>query len=153
MAPGPASADLKSRPVVVDDLGDFVGFRVIGEEADRTIAVRKEVDVVADPHGVEVVRIVARNLLHVGIGQARDPDGHGLAAAIALPGGLPLELRRVGDLVNRPARSEPREAMGSGSSEGKPPSTGTVKSLGGSVLLVRLETNRMLLPSGLQPSA
>jgi hypothetical protein len=38
--------------------------------------------------------------------------------------------------------------MGSGSSAGYPPSSGTVKSLGGSVLLLRPETKRMLLPSG-----
>ena len=82
--------------------------RVVGEERDRPRAVREEVDGVADPHRVPVVGVLARDLRHARVGEGGDPDGLGLAAAVALPRRLPLEERHVRQAASRPANTKPR---------------------------------------------
>ncbi len=71
------------------DLGDFFGAGVVAEERDGAVAVGEEVDGVADPDGVGVVGVVARDFDQVESLEIHDPDGRGLSADIALPGRLP----------------------------------------------------------------
>ena len=95
---GTRAGGLEVQAAVLHRLGDLVGLGIVHEQADGTAAVGKEVDLVAGPHGIEIVRVVARNFFDMRVGERSDPDGHRLAAAIPLPRGLPLEFRGVRDL-------------------------------------------------------
>ena len=117
MASGPAEALLKSKPVARERLGHLARLRVEGEQADRAVAVREEVDRVAHPQRIAVVRVVARDLRDAGVAERGDPDRRRLAAAIALPGGLPLFVRDVGQprAVGREGRAVGRPAAAASS--------------------------------------
>src|SRR5215469_3904170 len=82
----------------VQGFADLFCLGVICEEADRTIAVREEIDRVADPHGVMIVRVLARDLDDAGVFEIGDPDGSGLPAVVSLPRFLPLGMGNVGDV-------------------------------------------------------
>ena len=91
--------------IVLHDLLHLLRLDVVSEEGHRAIAVREEINGVADPHGIEVVGIFAGNHgFNAGIRKIRDPDRFGLSATIALPGILPVNVRHIGD-----ARSVRRE--------------------------------------------
>src|SRR5207245_1680744 len=59
---------------------------LVNEERHRPVAVGKEVDLAADPHGVRIIGVLPWDFLDVGVGQIGDPDGGSGAAAVALPG-------------------------------------------------------------------
>ena len=101
-APGGRRPDVET--VVPDDLRDSLGFRVEREKRHRTVAIGQEVDLAGNPHRVPVTRVLTRNLLDGRIGEPRNPDLVGLAAAVALPGRLPLRQRFVGE--KRPVRRQ-----------------------------------------------
>jgi hypothetical protein len=72
-----------------------------GPSLTRAVAVRKEVQAAAGPHGVRVVRILPGDLLDGRVGDPRDPDRRGPPATVALPGEVPLGVHRavpVGDV-------------------------------------------------------
>src|SRR5262249_38080997 len=79
---------------VFDELAHFLGGRVVGKQANRSLAIGEEVDLGFAPHRVEVVGVVAGYLRNVGIAQVGDPDGRSGAATVALPGHVEL---RIGD--------------------------------------------------------
>ena len=47
--------------IVFDDLFHLLRLGVVGEEGHWAITVGEEINCVANPHGIEVVRIVSRN--------------------------------------------------------------------------------------------
>src|SRR5262249_23922968 len=63
---------------------------------DGAVAIGKEVDGVAYPHRIEVVRVLAGNLIDTGVLEISDLDGCGLAAPITLPRLLSLRMRDIG---------------------------------------------------------
>jgi hypothetical protein len=75
--------------------------RVIG-----TVAIGEEVDRIADPDRIPVVRAVAGHLDHARVLEVGNPDWRRLAAAVSLPGRLPLRVRDVGEVsaIGREAR-------------------------------------------------
>ncbi len=79
-------------------LGNLLRLRVVREQTHRTVAVGEEVNCVAPPHGIVVVRVLSRNFRHARVFQVGNPDGCGLTAAIALPCRLPLRMRHIGDM-------------------------------------------------------
>src|ERR1700730_213352 len=84
-------------PVILDHLSYLFGTSVIRKQRYRAIAVGQEIDGIADPHRIKVVGIISRYLsLDTRIREIDDPDGLGLAATVALPGALPLQVRHVG---------------------------------------------------------
>ena len=112
--------------LVGDHLAHRGRARVVGEQRHRPRPVGKEVDRVAHPDGVLVVRALARKLGHAGIAEVGDPDRCRLSAPVALPGRLPLEVghvgemrpvRRVGRLVARRQRDLGREPARDGDGE------------------------------------
>jgi len=84
--------------IAVKSFGDLLGLGVVSEETDRTAAIRKKVDRVANPHGMMIVGVVAGNLDDAQVLEISDPDGSCLAATIALPGILPFWMRNVGNM-------------------------------------------------------
>src|SRR2546430_4559654 len=54
--PGTGAGGLEVEAVVIERLRHLLRPRVVAEEGDRTVPVGKEVDLVAHPHRVEVVR-------------------------------------------------------------------------------------------------
>ena len=99
---GPGLEGLHVEPVVRHHLRDLLGLGVVSIERDRTVvlpcavAVREEVDLVADPYRVGVVGVIAGNFDQVESLEVDDPDGAGLAADVALPGRLPLGIGLIG---------------------------------------------------------
>ena len=75
--------------------GDSARLRVVREERHRTVAIGEEIDRIADPHRVVVVRIVARHAYDARIGQVGNVHRRRLPAAIALPKRLPAKVRNV----------------------------------------------------------
>ena len=59
--------------------------RIVFEQRHRAVAIGKKIDLAADPHRIDVVRIRAWNLHRGKIAQIRDPQVTRLAAAIPLP--------------------------------------------------------------------
>ncbi len=108
---GAGTCGLKVEALVLDDLLDLFGFRVVAEEGDGAVAIGEEVNLVADPERVRVVGIVARDLGEIERCQVDDPDRLGLAAVVALPRDLPLIEGRVGDQL---AVGRDRSAVGGG---------------------------------------
>jgi len=96
-AVGAGGSCLEVEACVLDDLLHGLRSRVIGEERHGTVAIGEEVNGAADPHGVEVVRVVARNGFDVQSGEVGEPDVPGLTAAVTLPGPLPLLQGDVGE--------------------------------------------------------
>src|SRR5581483_9468615 len=76
----------------------LLGRNIVSVKTDRVIAVRKEIDGIVYPHGIEVVGIVARNFLDRRIFEISNPDRSGLASAITLPCRLPLSVGNVGEM-------------------------------------------------------
>ena len=75
--------------VVLGEVGDFARLAregVVAEEVHRPVTVGEVVDLVADPHREDVLRVVVGDLLQFGRTHAVDPDVVGLAAAIVFPG-------------------------------------------------------------------
>ena len=97
-SPRPRGGGLEIQPMILDELLHLFAARVIAEERNRPVTVREEVNFLADPHGIEVVRILAWNGYHARIGKIGNPDLLGLTAPVALPRSLPLEERKVGQL-------------------------------------------------------
>ena len=94
---GTGGGGLQVFAFVVDRFAHLMLCQVVLEEGEGAVAVGEEVDGIAGPHGIEVVRILARDFFDGGIGEGGDIDVAGAAAAIALPhieGGLE---GRVGD--------------------------------------------------------
>src|SRR2546425_3070748 len=85
-------------PVILDELLDLLGACAVAEEGDRTAAVGKEINLVTNPHRVEVVRVLAGNGHHARIGEIGNPDFLRLTATVALPRCLPLEQRYIGQV-------------------------------------------------------
>jgi hypothetical protein len=92
---GAGGGSLEIEAVTVQNLRHLLARRVIGKETDGTVAVRKEIDGIADPHGMVIVGVVARNFHHRGIVEIGYPDRSGLAAVITLPGLLPFGMWNV----------------------------------------------------------
>jgi hypothetical protein len=80
--------------LVLDDLAHRGSPRVKSEERYRAVAIGKEIDGVADPHRVRVVRVLPRNLEELEVREPHDLDWSRLAAAIALPGSATAWERR-----------------------------------------------------------
>src|SRR5215472_5064827 len=55
-------------------LRDLLRLRVKTEKVRRARAVRDEIDLIADPHRVAVVRTVARQRFDLAAGERRDPE-------------------------------------------------------------------------------
>ncbi len=96
--PGPGGRSLDVQALVLDHLRHLPAAGVVREQAHGAASVGEEIDLVPDPHGVEVVRVLPRDLLQGEVGEVDDPDGLGLSAPVALPGRLPLEGGNVGQL-------------------------------------------------------
>src|SRR5207245_10183513 len=71
-------------------------FRVIAQQGHRSVAIGEEKHAIANPHGIEVVRIVARNGGHAGIGKLGYPNRRSPPAAVALPNLEGMIQRNVG---------------------------------------------------------
>ena len=93
---GAGRGRLEVESVVRQGLVDLLGREVIDEERYGASPVGQEVDLVADPHRVRVVGVVARDLLDLEVGERDDPDRRRLAATVAFPGRLPVHRRHVG---------------------------------------------------------
>ncbi len=86
--------------LMLGDPRDVPGPGVVGMDVEFPVPIRAEIDAVADPHGVRVVRAPLR-LRHLHDGVIRDvidPDPRRRPAAVVLPLGEGLVERRVGDL-------------------------------------------------------
>ena len=59
---------LQIQALILQHLLHLLRARVVGKERDGAVAVREEIDFVADPHGVVIVRTIARDLFSVAIG-------------------------------------------------------------------------------------
>ncbi len=81
---------------VVDAARDRAGLGVVGVERGGAVAIGQEVQRVAHPHRVGVVAVAARHGRRVRRRQVGDPQPGRLAAAVLLPGRLPLQERRIG---------------------------------------------------------
>src|SRR5690348_1488774 len=66
--PGACGRALEIEATIFDELLHLARFQVVAEQGYRTVAVGEEVDPAADPHGVEVVGILARNGGNAGVG-------------------------------------------------------------------------------------
>ena len=64
----PRRGVLDVESLVVDELLHLLRFRVVFEKGDGAIAVREEVDLVANPKRIAVIGVVARDLHDAGIG-------------------------------------------------------------------------------------
>src|SRR5208337_637822 len=115
----PGRCRLEVEAVAVQRLGNLPGLSVVGEKAYWTVAVREEIDGVADPHGVVIVGVVTGNLGNTGVLQVGNPNGSGLAAVIPLPGLLPLNMRNVGQ-ASAVGRKRSFRANRDGQLRGKP---------------------------------
>ena len=100
---GPGLEGLQIQFAVGHHLRDLLALGVIPIERDRAavlsraVAVGEEVDLVADPHRVRVVGVLAGYLFQVEGLEVDDPDGGGLAADVPLPGRLPLGKGLIGE--------------------------------------------------------
>ena len=94
IASGPAKQS-EVESIAVQSFCHLFRFRVVGEEADGTVAIGEEINRVADPHRMVIVGILARNFDDAGIFEISDPDRGGLSTVIALPGLLPFGMRNV----------------------------------------------------------
>ncbi len=83
---------------VGEDLADGLRRGVVGVERDGALAVRKEIDRAAHPHGIAVVGILPGDADDAGIGEVGDPEAGRLAAPVVLPRRLPLVEGRVGEV-------------------------------------------------------
>ena len=95
--PGLRRGDVRT-PWVVDHFPNFPALDVEVKKRHGTAAIGEEVDVLADPDGVSVIGVLAGDLLHTRVRQIRQPHSGRLAAAVLLPGGLPLIERRIGEM-------------------------------------------------------
>ena len=86
---------LEIKTIVLHNLADLFALRVIGEQAHGPIPVRQKIDRVPHPHGIEVVRVFARNLLDRRILEIGNPNRSRLPAAIMFPGALPFPVRNI----------------------------------------------------------
>ena len=59
---GTGGGGLEIETIAVQSFRDLLALRVVGKEADGTIAVGEKINRVADPHGMVIVGILARNL-------------------------------------------------------------------------------------------
>ena len=57
---------------------------VIDIQIHRAIAVGEEINLITDPHGRRIIRILSWDLFYAGVGKLGDPDGRSRAAAIVL---------------------------------------------------------------------
>src|ERR1017187_1689827 len=91
-------------PRVFDELIHLLAARIVLEQRYRPVAVGEEIDFVADPHRVEIVRIRARDFFRFQIREIHHPDVAGAPPAVSLPrnevvtvgGELPAVQRLVG---------------------------------------------------------
>ena len=94
---GPGADRLEVEAVVLDLLLHLARPRVVGIERHGTVAIAQEVHLRADPQRVVVVRVVARHFLDRRVGERRQPDRRGVAAAIALPHAERAPHRHIGE--------------------------------------------------------
>src|SRR5262249_54775737 len=66
-------------------LGDSFGGGVVVIECNRAVSIGQEIDSIADPHRIEVIGILARQLFDARVGQPRDPNRGCSAASVVLP--------------------------------------------------------------------
>ena len=92
---------------VMCKLGDLPAGTVVLIQIHRPVSVRQKVDAVAKPDRVEVVRALPGDLLQGVVLQVENPDGLGLAAAVATP----LHVDQGDVLIGEPA-SVRREGTG-----------------------------------------
>ena len=74
--------------VVVLEVGHLLrllGRRVVDKDVHRAVTVREEVDLVAHPHGEDVLGVVVGHVLHGFLVRVVDPDVVGHAAFVILP--------------------------------------------------------------------
>ena len=93
----PSRQRFQVQPFVVQHLLYRLGFRVIREQAHRTVAVGKEINRVAEPHRMRIVGVFPRDFLQRQVAEFHDIDRRGLPALVALPRSLPLQVGHVGD--------------------------------------------------------
>ena len=90
-------------PGILDQLVHLLTGGVVAEQGDRPVAVGQEIDLVADPHGREIVGGGARNRFGLQVGEIDDPDIAGAPAAVPFPGdeviGVGSELAAIERLV------------------------------------------------------
>jgi hypothetical protein len=100
----------------VGELLDAAARDVVGVEVQRAVAVRGEVDRVADPHGVAVGPRVVRHPRRVEALEVEDPQVLGPAALVALPAPEVPGLWAIDDLL-----AVGREVAGAGDRHGQGP--------------------------------
>ena len=69
----------------IGDLAGLFGLRVIDEQVHDAVSVGEIVDLIADPHGEDVLGIVVADFLELGGAHLVDPDIVGLAAPVVFP--------------------------------------------------------------------
>jgi len=84
--------------LIVDHPRDFLCFGVVGEKCPRAFAVGQEIDGLACPHRIAIIRILPRHLDDARIREIGDPYRCCLAAAVALPVRLPLKNGNIGNV-------------------------------------------------------
>src|SRR5260370_31787408 len=89
---------LEIETIAMQRLGNLLRLSVVREQTHWTVAVGEEVNCVAYPHGIVVVRVLSRNFRHARVFQVGNPDGCGLTAAVALPCRLPLRIRHISEM-------------------------------------------------------
>src|SRR5262249_20757665 len=85
-------------PVGRQHAADLAGSGVVGVQRGRAAAVGEEEDLRSDPHGVEIVGVLAGQFLDRGGLQVGDPYERRAAAAVLFPGDVPPgKAARVGE--------------------------------------------------------
>src|SRR5439155_418364 len=83
-----------------DELRDSLCRRIVAKQSYRPVTVREEVDLVADPHWINVVGVRTRNLLGAQVAEVGYPQVARFPASIPFPGhkalGSPAKLAAVG---------------------------------------------------------
>ena len=82
---------------VAGDLADRARAGVVGPDVRGPVPVGEEVDLVAEPDGIEVVAVVPRNLLERPVVRVDDPHRVDLTAAVASPLGVVEAALLVGE--------------------------------------------------------
>ncbi len=64
---------------------------IVAIERYRAIAIRKEINLIADPHGIEIVGVLSRDFLRIKRPQIDDAEKTGAAATISFPRDVAIE--------------------------------------------------------------
>src|SRR5262249_39112258 len=90
---GASGKRLEVEATTFDELLYGFSLRIVREQRDCTVAVRKKVNGVLEPDGLRVVRVIALDFFNREVAEVHDVNRRGLTAAIALPCDLPLDVR------------------------------------------------------------